>query len=167
MKKRLSLSLLFAIAMGITQPTWGSVLIEPWVGYLGGGSDGDRLEKTHRGSLYGAKLGYQSFVGLSAGLRYDQGDIATSSYDLDHQAYGVFLGYDLPLLLRLSVSYYLASKTERADAAIPSLEGKGLAVNVGMGILPLVKIFLEYQTHNDSDYKVKWYMLGLSLPLNI
>ena len=165
MKKRLSLSLLFALA--ITQSTWGSILIEPWAGYLGGGSDGDHLGKTHRGPLYGAKLGYQSFIGLNAGLRYDQGHIDTSSYDLDHQAYGVFLGYDLPLLLRLSVSYYLTSKTEHADAAAPSLDGKGLAVNVGMGVLPFVKIFLEYQTHNDSDYKVKWYMLGLSLPLNI
>lgn len=170
---------LLIVAFWAAQPAWSDLLIEPFAGYSIGKANGEGSKKDHDGTLYGVKLGHKTF-GLSVGLRYNMGSISEEgggiNTDYDHTAYGLFIGYDLPILWKVSVAYYLSSQLEVATSGDPNLgsgskiKGDGVVFRFNMGLLPFVNAFLEYQKHDYDKAElsaVKWYVLGLSIPLNL
>ena len=158
-------------------------LVEPFMGYSVRGELKPQNEaaKDFDGTVYGAKIGYSLIGLLNGGFRFDTGTSeieggfgpgsgSASSTDSDYTAYGVFLGFDFPILLRGAISYYISSELD--VQGLGALEGSGSAVQLGFGFLPLVNLFVEYHQHSyhndtiDQNFDSKWYLLGLSLPLD-
>ncbi|MCY4645249.1 MAG: hypothetical protein OXB88_11585 [Bacteriovoracales bacterium] len=151
------------------------LLIEPLVGYSlsGEAKQENAASEDFDGTVFGGKIGY-SFLGLSAGLRFDTGALELESgtqgtTDSDYGAYGIFVGYDLPIFLRASFTHYISSEQDIENVGV--FEGTGTSIHLGFGFLPLVNLFVEYHDHklerNGVDRDFNWYLLGLSLPLDI
>ena len=175
------------IVLVMARPVWSDLLVEPFIGYSMGEAKGGGAKEDHSGVLYGGKLGYK-MLGLSAGLRYDMGGIdaeeGNSSKEYDHRAYGFFVGYDVPLLFRVSAAYYISAEREletsqKAEESIgQTFEGSGISFHFASNFLPFIKFFLEYHKYDfdkvDSPKSLPsgflgnttWYVFGLSLPLD-
>ena len=166
------MAMLLMAALLVVPTGFSSVLVEPFVGYAIGEGDIEGSSSDYDGVLFGGKLGYR-YTLFNAGLRYDRGamdvEYGGSTVESTHSAYGVFVGLDLPILLRASLTYYIASdqKIKPSTGSAINLEGNGQSIHVGMGFAALVNLFFEYHQHNyDNDDKANWYMFGVSLPLD-
>ena len=161
--------LLIALAL-MACPVFAGLHLEPFVS-VGFGSGGDY---NYTGRLIGGKIGHRSMLGFSTGLRYDNGGFNVENgedEDSSHNALGAFVGYDFPLLFKVSGAYFFSSKQkwDREGARVKTnLEGTGYAVRAATGFIPFVDITFEYQRHEYDHENIKdpttWYMVGLSLP---
>ena len=163
---------LFIVAFLAVPTAFSGLLIEPFVAYGLGSGDIEGPSADYGGSMYGGKIGYQK-LGLSGGFRFDKASLEAEeggghTLDSGHTGYGVFVGYDLPILLRAAFTYYLSSEQEiDFPSRTLTLEGSGQAFYIGLGFAALANIFFEYHQHNyDNDDSANWYFFGLSLPLN-
>jgi len=158
--------LLCALTLFISSQAQAGILFEPYAGFsFGSGEDAVApITKYEQNAPFlGARLGYQ-ILGAMAGLDYTMGmesDIesttsgVTDKYDADHQSLGVFVGYNLPIMLRGWVSYYLSSKVSFNSGAANGDELKGSGSGFGLGLtpLPLLSMNLEYRMHTFDEAK--------------
>ena len=188
--------------------TRAGFLIEPYLGYsLGGSGDFKRnninYDLSYSSPTLGGRVGYQ-FLGLMGGLDYstqtfdmesdytDSGNINRTAKDgVKKSQLGLFVGYDLPILLRVWFTYYLSSKIEGDDGndgstqAITSQDtfedGGGQAIGVGFKGFPLISLNIEYRMLEydkytesrtsdpsyDDKLDAKEILFSVSLPLNL
>lgn len=137
------------------------------------------------GTEVGARLGFTEmgfsfgFDGRRLSLSYKPD--ASGAKDTDHTftQYGVFVGYELPIMLRFWGTYVLANNgTDNDDADNKVLTGSGTIFGVGYKALPFISVNLEYYSLSNTeretssgktDYTTdsKGFVLGVSVPLSI
>lgn len=194
MIKRILIAFLFLLSTS----AYAGLLIEPYLGFsIGSGEDGQnpKTEYSQNTPFYGGRLGYQAF-GLMAGLDYSKGlegdfetktaGSATTKADATQQTFGVFVGYNFPIMLRAWVSYNFASKISIESGAEvgDEFKGGGYAFGLGFTALPMLSINLEYRMNTFDEYKTastgvtsalngteeidyNQILLSVSLPLDI
>jgi hypothetical protein len=137
------------------------------------------------GTVVGARLGFTE-MGLSFGfdgrrlsLSYKPDASGSSDKDYTFTQYGVFVGYELPIMLRFWGTYVLSNEgSEKNDSDSKVLSGSGTVFGVGYKALPFISINLEYYSLSNteretsagkSDYTTdaKGFILGVSVPLSI
>ncbi|MDD0853320.1 outer membrane beta-barrel protein [Halobacteriovorax sp. GB3] len=173
------------------------VLVEPYLGYRlvsGEDSNSSKTEYDYNGSVIGGRLGYQ-FLGFMGGLDYSRGlgayeleqkdSSGTSKNDYTQSSFGLFAGYELPILLRAWVTYWMSNKLEGDSGAVNGDEfnGSGYGLGIGFTGLPFVSLNLEYRNmtydeffdkaagtttalSGDSEIGMSEILLSVSLPLD-
>jgi len=198
-KNKLLLSILFSLLLTSAQ---ASFLIEPYLGFsIAGDGDtqvaGANYDLSYSSPTIGARAGYQ-MLGFMAGIDYSM-----QTFDLESKSgnttrkdgfkknqLGVFVGYELPILLRAWATYYLSAGLDGDDAPATGQNfssndefsgGSGYALGVGFTGLPFVSINLEYRQLSydkferstnslvgyGEDADLSEVMLSVSLPLNL
>lgn len=188
------LALTTVIALGVfSGAANASLLIEPHVGYIVGGtsdftSSGTNVALKWNGPDYGARLGGQ-WLGFQAGLDYSH-----STFDLELAALGTtvktaqkrdmlgaFVGYKFPILLRAWATYFFSGKTTATETTTSSnsgdfTKGKGMELGVGFTGLPIVNLNLSYRTSTQDkdetgamnpEIKTKEFLLSVSAPFTL
>ncbi len=166
----LALSTLFLFSVN----THADLLLEPYLGYaIGSGEMGSSFEYDYKTPQIGARVGYQ-MLGVMAGVDYS---MSTGKYDLDtttvatgaetstkysKKQLGLFVGYNLPILLRVWGTYYLSASTEDDIAPITKSSGGGYALGAGFTGLPFVSLNLEYRTYSYDESETS----GVTTALN-
>ncbi|MCO4755002.1 MAG: outer membrane beta-barrel protein [Bacteriovoracaceae bacterium] len=167
----------FALLM-FSNTAMAGFLIDPYLGFRFNGSIeeeanvGDLDEYSYSGLAYGARLGY-NYLGLMLGFDYgmasgdveqdkDPGSTVLSGVgtkvDGAFKNMGLYIGYDMPLLLRFWATYYFKSEMEiegennnnsdlnPGNTFTDTYKGSGLGLGVGYTGLPFLSINLEYKT---------------------
>lgn len=191
--KRILLASLFLFATSAQ----AGFLIEPYVGFgisSGENSNTAKVEYDQTAPFLGARVGYQT-LGFMFGLDYTKGMEAdfdtkvgsvTSTTDLDQSTFGVFVGYNLPVMLRVWGAYYFDTTLEQQSGAGTGdeISGNGIGLGAGFTGLPFVSLNLEYRMMTLDESKdnstgtttkltgtdevdYNQIMLSVSLPLNI
>lgn len=168
-----------------------SFLIEPHLGYnvSGSGDNGltgaSKVENDYSGAQYGLKLGYQN-LGLMVGLdfnrsNYDQdfkSSAATATNSMERSELGLFVGYNLPILVRAWGAYYFSNNTKNKDNS-SEMTGNTKELGVGFTGLPFLSINLMYRmidldeleaangTKSSIDVSDHEVVLGVSVPLTL
>lgn len=158
-----------------------ALLVEPHLGYtLSTSGDGD----SYNGAQLGMRLGYQQ-LGLMAGLDFNRStfdqdqtvnNVAVSN-EMERNEWGVFVGYDFPILLRAWAAYYF-SNTTKATTSNFEMSGNTTELGVGFTALPFLSINLMYRMINLDELKSygttstidssnKEFVVGVSLPLTL
>jgi len=171
--KKLLLALILTLT---TINAQASLLIDPYIGtglmkttYDLGSLDDDSDNLT----AVGARVGYQ-FLLLSAGIDYSKG----SGGDFNFTNTSVFVGVDLPILLRAWAEYFLASSLDSDSSALRNADFEfkdGVSLGIGFTALPFVSLNLEVQNINyetevsgvEFDFETAAYIFSVSLPLNL
>lgn len=158
----------------MTSNVHAGFLLEPYAGFAINGSiedtDTNPLKGTYSGLEFGARAGI-SMMGFMGGVTYN---MATESdykmtesdqtRDLSRASrtdFGLFAGYEFPVMLRVWGSYYLDSKLEgksnsgnnpKLDAT-ETWNGNGIGLGVGFTPMPFLSLNLEYKsfTYEDED----------------
>ncbi len=167
-----------------------SFLIEPHLGYniSGGVASYSNTKYDYTGAQYGARLGFQT-LGLMGGFDYTH-----SGYDLKstvltsgvvatvpvtQNEYGVFVGYNAPILLRAWLAYYFSTKMTYTNPTTTYYSGNTTEIGVGFTPLPLISVNVSYRMINfdkghtaaAGDYTIgytpKEIVLGVSLPFTL
>lgn len=155
------------------------ILVEPYLGYTKGKWEMGSTSQDFSGVYYGGRLGY-SMLGLMGGLDFQTGKLKDNSsptnIDLTPSDLGIFVGYNLPVMLRVYGSYFFSSKLKSEAAGTSNTyEGKNMRLGVGFTSLPFVSINLEYGLGTytkdssgslSSDMKTKWFGLNVSVPFD-
>jgi hypothetical protein len=173
-------------------------LVEPYLGYKMGSGDRSTNPTTdidYSSPTFGARLGYQ-FLGLMAGVDYslasfdltqEQSGSSDTVNSMKQSTFGLFVGYDFPILLRAWGAMYFDSNLEDDDSRNSNLGdefgGDGYGLGVGFTGLPFVSINLEYRSLSYDDftdasnsandgtlanpYDVSEIILSVSLPLDL
>lgn len=140
------------------------LLLEPYIGYYMGKWKGKgsvaglefNESADSKGMSYGGRLGFQS-LGLMLGLDYMAGkwkDDSDPKNDVTLTDLGAFVGYNLPVLLRVYAVYYpMSSFALENSGASNKVEGTGMKIGVGFTALPMVSINLEYMAGKYDDLK--------------
>ena len=168
-----------------------SLLAEPYLGYSFGSSDHQGTEYDYNTTQIGARVGYQ-MLGLMAGIDYS---MAMGSYDMDTKVkssntegtlkadsksqFGLFVGYELPILLRAWGTYFVNTSFEDTGANT-KYSGEGFALGAGFTALPLLSLNLEYRNYSYDEQETigqksavspAWgfseILFSVSLPLNL
>jgi len=166
MKKYMIASLM---AFALISQAQAGILIEPYLGYIfsadtketGSGSGSFDYKYDYSGLNYGGRLGYSTF-GLQVGLDYNMAsyDYETSNSTTklkdayDFNAFGAFVGFKFPVLLRVWGTYYFNAELKDKDSGsggvyTPSgskFNGNGFGLGAGFTGLPFVNINLEYRS---------------------
>lgn len=141
------------------------LLVEPYLGYrFGSGEDSNtpKSEYSYSSPLLGARLGYQ-FLGLMAGIDYSMGlgafeleekGSTPSKHDFTESSFGLFVGYDFPILLRAWATYYLSNTLKGDSTAVDGdkYKGNGYGLGVGFTGLPFVSLNLELRKFTWDEY---------------
>ena len=186
--KKILLAMAFVFTASFSQQSKASFLIDPYIGYKlawdTATESNVEVDVTRNGVMYGARAGYQ-FLGFMAGVEYGMGsgmtwDIAAAAaagitatkFDYDSTYMGIFVGYELPIMLRAWATYYFDVNWDFEGAG--SRELTAIAIGVGFTGLPFVSLNAEYRMNTfDSkldfdDYKTNGEVLfSASLPLNL
>ena len=142
-------------------------LIEPHAGFaLAGTIEQNTTTGSYSGLNFGARAGY-SMLGLMGGATYNMSmstdyEFTQGLTKITNKAkrtdLGLFVGYELPILLRVWGSYYLDTKVEGEDAPGTPLvdstgtwKGTGYGVGVGFTGLPFVSLNVEYKMFTFTD----------------
>ncbi|MBK27091.1 MAG: hypothetical protein CME70_24015 [Halobacteriovorax sp.] len=166
----------FALVM-FSNTALAGFLIDPYLGFRFNGkieeeaNAGDLDEFSYSGLAYGARLGY-NYLGLMMGMEYgvasgdveqdtDPGSVVNSgvgkSLDGSFTNVGVYIGYEMPLLLRFWATYYFKAKMEVDGEAnnfndlnpnstfTNTFNGSGFGLGVGYTGLPFLSFNLEYK----------------------
>ena len=176
------------MAVIVPQQSKASFLIDPYIGYKlawdTATESNVEVDITRNGVSYGARAGYQ-FLGFMAGVEYGMGsgmtwDIAAAAaagitaakLDYDSTYMGVFVGYELPIMLRAWATYYFDVNWDFEGGT--SRELTAIALGVGFTGLPFVSLNAEYRMNTfDSkldfdDYETNGEILfSASIPLNL
>lgn len=140
---------LLVAALGFVSTASADILLEPYLGYYMGKYKAS--SSTDMSGLgYGARVGYQQ-LGFMVGLDYMTGkwtDKAKPSNDVTPSSFGVFVGYNFPILLRVYGAYGFSNslKFEQGGSTAKNEGTPRIKLGVGYTALPLVAINLEYIT---------------------
>jgi hypothetical protein len=179
MKKSLIVTL---ITIMFSASSYGSLMIEPYLGYTFGGGEQDlggnsKYDYSYHHPMLGLRLG-GSLLGFMAGLDYSGSLLSSFSMDVEQKAgssttdynddvnktqFGLFVGYDFPILLRAWATYYLSAKLEGESAVAAgtnqiyttnySESGSGIGFGVGFTPLPLISVNLEYRKFTYDEWE--------------
>ncbi len=166
-----------------------ALLLEPYLGYSFGSADRLNYEYDYSTPQIGGRVGYQ-MLGLMLGVDYSMG---LGSFDMDAKntttgvtttskykksQLGLFVGYNLPVLLRVWGTYYVNASLEDDIAPITEYSGSGFALGAGFTGLPFVSLNLEYRNFSydesetsgtttalNPELEVSEILLSVSLPL--
>lgn len=187
-KKTKLTGLIFGLVL-MANTASASLLIEPHVGYnlnASGNTTENSVahEYSYKGGEYGARLGYQ-VLGFMAGLDYthssmslDDVTVSGTNYggSYDRNEVGIFVGYNLPILLRGWGAYYFKSKAEKDSSNY--FKGNTFELGLGFTALPFLSLNAMYRivswsqhqygaTSVDPSLTTNEIVIGVSLPLNI
>ncbi len=178
---RISKLLVFITSLFIfSQAAQADLLLEPYLGYtFASGEQGNDYEYDYMTPQIGGRVGYQ-MLGLMAGLDYSTSlgkfdtDVKTvstgaeSTYKYQKNQLGVFVGYNLPILLRVWGTYYFNANIEDDIAPITEHSGSGFALGAGFTGLPFVSLNLEYRSfsYDESETSGTTTTLNPSLDIN-
>jgi hypothetical protein len=141
------------------------ILIEPYLGYETGDStfkyvpsidpSGTEFTDSLSGVGYGMRLGYQFMIpwvalDYSSGTQTAKVDKGRDSYDMTKSSLGAVVGVSLPLI-RAWAGYGFSNEMTKkgtAGSADTKLKGTYLKAGVGLGILPLLELNLEYKIND-------------------
>ena len=170
MKKISLISILFFMS----SLAHADLLIDPYIGtgLMKTTSDVNRLDDDDENlAAVGARVGYQ-FLLVSAGIDYSKG----TAGDYEFTNTSVFVGVDLPILLRVWAEYFISSDLEADISGFDEdIDFKdGTSIGLGFTGLPFVSLNLEVQNLNyetelvgrDLDFETAAYIFSVSLPLN-
>lgn len=159
-----------------------ALLIEPHLGFnLGSTGDGE----SYNGAQLGMRLGYQQ-LGFMAGLdftrsTYDQDQTVNNvkvSNEMERNEWGVFVGYNFPILIRAWAAYYFANTT-KATTSNFEMTGNTTELGVGFTALPFLSVNLMYRMIALDELKAsngakatidssnQEFVVGISLPLTL
>ncbi len=174
-------------------------LIEPHIGYNVTSSGestraGVKYEYDYSGAQYGLRAGGQ-YLGFMAGLDYTlsspeiETKIGGTTFKdtFNKKELGVFVGYNLPILIRAWAAYYFdvtARDTENSGATISGTEYSGSTTELGIGFtaLPFLSLNLMYRNvkfdelkeggvttklSGDAEMGIHEIVVGISLPLTL
>lgn len=182
--------------------TRAGILIEPYLGFSFAGT-GDttigtnKYDHSYSSPTIGGRLGY-GMLGFMAGLDYSmqtfdlESEIGSTTYKdgVKKNQLGIFVGYNLPILLRVWGTYYLSGNVDGDDPSASNTlldsryefsDGGGFALGAGFTGLPFVSINLEYRnleydklefngatlgTYNEK-LNLSEILLSVSLPLDL
>lgn len=180
--------LILTVALLVVSATAdASFLIEPHMGYnISGSGDSPGVEYEYSGPQFGIRTGIQH-LGAMGGLAFNK-----SSYDLkfktaagsvktdvDRTEWGVFVGYNLPIMFRFWGAYYFSNKGEVTGG---DYLGNTKEIGVGFTALPLLSInfayrmttFDEFESNSgttrslgNNDIDANEMVLSVSLPLTL
>ena len=173
------------LVLGFAFSSQAAFLIEPYVGFnletdvestsSLGDSDGD-----FSGNAFGARIGYQvlGFMGgLDAKFGNHEVDLGSGADgEFETREYGLFVGYDFPILIRAWAELIIAGSGELDDNGGKFEKVSGTKLGVGYTGLPFVSINLEIgklkfddidTSGSDLEYEVDTTMLSVSLPLTL
>jgi hypothetical protein len=195
--------LIIAITFLFSVSAKAGFLVEPYLGYSFGSESYDltnsgvlngKYEFSHNGYRAGARLGYQ-FLGFMGGIDYGIGSygrsvdslpsgVTTTAEDESFNQFGIFAGYELPILFRFWATYYVSANWE-GDNTKDEDSGSGFGLGAGFTGLPFVSLNLEYKsftidetkdgadgsvtkypTSTTSEPSVSEIVLSVSLPLD-
>lgn len=163
-----------------------SLLIEPHIGYnISGGGTTSGVEYKYTNPELGLRFGGQ-YLGLMAGLDYTASTYTwtqTPGGDdkFDRGEIGVFVGYNLPILLRFWGAYYFSNTAKDQDSSgkTPSgseFKGNTKELGVGFTALPFLSLNLIYRNVvftskpaavSGGDISNHEIVLGVSLPFTL
>jgi hypothetical protein len=173
MKKSL---LLVMIGAFMALPANAAFLVEPYLG-MHFNSEAEDANADITGMGIGARLGYQN-LGLMFGLNYKSADLefepdTGSNFDVAQTHYGLFVGYEFPILVRAWAEYIIGGEAD-IDGGTTWDTISGTQIGVGYTGLPFVSLNLEIGnlTYEDgptgtADQDISTYMLSISLPLTL
>ncbi|MDO9181378.1 MAG: hypothetical protein Q7U04_03175 [Bacteriovorax sp.] len=183
-----SLIALFVLAIAaLTSITaTASILIEPHLGYnISGSGTTSGVDYKYSNPELGLRLGGQ-FLGFMAGVDY-----TSSSYTwtqspggddkFDRGEFGLFVGYNLPILLRFWGAYYFSNTaTDQSSsgktASGAKFEGTTKELGVGFTALPFLSLNIMYRNVvldtkpsnvTGADISNNEYVIGVSLPFTL
>ncbi|MCT4641299.1 MAG: hypothetical protein N4A33_03310 [Bacteriovoracaceae bacterium] len=170
---RLILSVLLGLCV---QSTYAGILLDPYIGFGTSKSTLDAAssnfdEDTQTAKFIGSRVGY-SFLLLSAGVDYQ----IMSDDDATQNNLSLFVGVDLPILLRAWAEYHIKSDFNHDDLYEAEFTD-GYGLGVGFTGLPFVSLNLEVQTMNydakltsstpSFELQSAAYIVSVSLPLDL
>lgn len=199
-KLLLTTSLFFSLSTTLL----AGVLLEPYlgaaIGFSGESTYSDATTKpefSFLGVNIGGRVGY-SFLGFMGGLDYSMAkhnlktDYNNISYKdgISRSQLGIFVGYELPILLRVWGTYFVKAELDGDDTAKDSGQfiskdtsfddGSGIALGAGFTGLPFVSINFEYRRFEyDTEFEkgvkdathtgttLSELLLSVSLPLDL
>jgi hypothetical protein len=169
--------ILFTFLFFIAAQANAGFLVEPYVGVgqsisaLDLATGADPEDESESTTSLGARLGYGILGTLYAGVDYEMISInSDTSSDLS-----VFVGIDLPILLRVWAEYFVSSDFEVNQTGVTNFDfDNGYGAGVGFTFLPLVSLNLEVKQLNytariggiDADIATAQYLATVSLPLD-
>lgn len=173
--RKIIIPLLSLLLITYSTVSHAGLLLEPSVGY-NFTSKTSTTEKNYNsgdGIGYGGRLGYTTGT-FQLGFDYLKSEINMSSGDFDRDIYeedlGVFLGYKFERLFKIYGTYiYSATGETKISDRNQNLEnGTGFKFGVGVTILPLLDVNLDYRKVGfNRDIAVDSMMLSLSLPFDL
>lgn len=178
MFRTLKLISLLALCAGFISKASADILLEPYVGYYFGKAK-TNSSSNFSGPGFGARVGYKTMLGLSAGAEYMTGKMkqdSTPSVDITPNSLGAFVAFDFPVLLRVYGTYFISDKSDgKSNTGTNKYSGnKGVKLGVGFTGLPFVSVNLEYGASEfdkvngsaaATSLKTNYYGLSVSLPL--
>jgi len=183
----LTLGLVSTLAMFAARPAQAGILLEPYLGYELGTMTYTGVSPNVNFSLSSAALGVRAGVtfpiifvaadySMLVGGKMTQDDAASTKWDATGSQLFAEVGAQLPLI-RAYIGYGLMNTLEGTSNGTTNKDEGGTAIKVGVGttFFPLVAVNLEYIMSNydkyngnsPSDTKSNFYMLNVSLPLNL
>ncbi|MAX67373.1 MAG: outer membrane beta-barrel protein [Bacteriovoracaceae bacterium] len=175
MKLRILMALMVS---SFSLQSFAGLLIDPYVGVGQTKSTVDFLTTdetdTEPYNAFGARLGY-SFLLISAGIDYEMAKSESDGEDVDITNTSVFVGVDLPILLRAWAEYFISSDLD-VDGSTADYEfSDGYGIGVGFTGLPFVSLNLEIQNLNyditqgslKGDLSTASTIFSVSLPLDL
>ena len=181
--KNLVLTLMLTVFVGTSANA--GVLLEPYMGMHFNSSaelTGVTDEFEVSGMGLGARLGYQN-LGLMLGLNYKTAAFefkpkTGSTVDIDHSHYGLFVGYNLPVMVRFWAEYVVGGSADVKDGG--NFEKiTGTQLGIGYTGLPFISLNFELGNLKYDDFKdqagassssttdLTTYMLSVSLPITL
>jgi hypothetical protein len=166
------LSLVCLLSVFISTSASAGFLIDP---YLGTGQFKSTIditgasEDTETITATGARIGY-SFLLFSAGIDYQM-----ASVDKDKvTSTSIFVGVDMPILVRAWAEYFVSSDYDRDDGQDVTFKD-GASLGIGFTGLPFVSLNVELQNVNYEietsgskfDVKTAATVFSISLPLDL
>ena len=166
--------ILAIVAMGVFSSAQASFLIEPYVGmHFNSEVEQGSADDDFSGAGLGARFGWQN-LGLQLGANYKKASFDfDDSGDADYSHFGLFAGYEFPILVRVWAEYILSSELD-FDNGGKWDEASGTTIGFGYTGLPFVAINFETtQVSYDEisgfngDLDLTSYMLSISLPITL
>jgi hypothetical protein len=162
------------------------VLLEPYLGFSIGSGDAGSTDFSYSTPTIGARAGYQTF-GLMFGLDYGMQsgfNVKTTTSNVETKAdysrnlLGLFVGYELPILLRAWGTYYVSGTLEADNSTREYGDLSGYSLGVGFTGLPFVSLNAEYRLFDygettlsgatsNSSLSISEILLSVSLPFNL
>jgi len=169
------------VAFLMSTSAWADLYLEPYVGYLESIDDSSVTasgvtlsgKANYHGVIYGGKLGAEYSL-LAVGGDFLGGSLQGGGASTNIQNFGAFVQISLPLLIKLSGSYYFSGK-ETSNGITGT--GTGFKIGFGFDIIPYLSLNFDYLSMNydklsgsgvSAGYdKVTGGIASISIPISL